>query len=75
MALNRVFAVQNVTDFNGDFVRSVPLDEPMIEVDGRQFWRLSCRGSTEMWFDLWTNWPMTKYAHASHACISRSLLT
>eukprot|EP00892_Ulva_mutabilis_P009687 jgi/Ulvmu1/7090/UM033_0151.1 len=37
------------------------MDEPMVELAGRQWWRLSCRDSTEMWFDLFSNYPMSKF--------------
>jgi BCCT, betaine/carnitine/choline family transporter len=38
----------------------LPLDRPMVELEGRQFWRLSCRSTTDMWFDVFANFPMTK---------------
>lgn len=37
-------------------------DNMMVEVAGRQWWRLSCRGSTDQWFDLFSNYPMHKCA-------------
>lgn len=37
-------------------------DDPMTEIAGRQWWRLSCRSSTDMWFDLFSNYPMSKCA-------------
>ena len=37
-----------------------PLPDPMIELEGRQFWRLACRSPTEQWFDMLSNFPMTK---------------
>lgn len=44
---------------------TLPLSEPMVELDGREFWRLSCRGSTEMWFDVFANYPLHKCASAA----------
>ena len=38
------------------------MDDPMVELAGRQWWRLSCRASTDMWFDLFSNFPMSKCA-------------
>lgn len=35
---------------------------PYATVDGREYWRLSCRASEEMWFDMNTNFPMHKCA-------------
>jgi BCCT, betaine/carnitine/choline family transporter len=36
--------------------------DPMVTVDGAQLWRLSCRSSTDMWFDMLTNFPMHQCA-------------
>eukprot|EP00892_Ulva_mutabilis_P009681 jgi/Ulvmu1/7085/UM033_0146.1 len=41
--------------------RAVPLPQPMVDLEGREFWRLSCRSSTEQWFDMFANFPMTKF--------------
>lgn len=38
----------------------LPLDSPMVELEGRQFWRLSCRETTDMWFDVFANYPLHK---------------
>lgn len=38
-------------------------DPPMMEVGGSEYWRLSCRGTDDMWFDMLTNFPM-------HRCVS-----
>lgn len=65
--------MQNTSDADGNFLESFPLDEPMVEIDGRSWWRLACRDSTNMWFDLFSNWPMTKYAASPPACSDRFL--
>lgn len=41
---------------------TLPLEKPMVELGGREFWRLSCRDSTDMWFDVFANYPLHKYA-------------
>ena len=49
---------------------TVALANPMIAIAGREFWRLSCRSQTSMWFDLFANFPMTKYGPPRHtACM------
>ena len=42
--------------------RAVPLSGPVVELEGREWWRLSCRSPTEQWFDMFANFPMTKCA-------------
>jgi hypothetical protein len=38
---------------------------PYAEVDGRQFWRLSCRDTADQWFDMVSNFPMHMCALAA----------
>eukprot|EP00892_Ulva_mutabilis_P009685 jgi/Ulvmu1/7089/UM033_0150.1 len=36
-------------------------ENPVVELAGREWWRLSCRQGTDMWFDLYANYPMAKF--------------
>ena len=46
-------------EFDGD---GGLINEPVREIDGRQYWRLSCRGVQDIWFDMVHNFPMPRYA-------------
>ena len=44
------------------------INQPMLEIDGLQYWRLSCRKSEDQWFDMVTNFPMERCALERSRC-------
>ena len=66
--------VPQYTRVTGD--QSLPLSVgPMVELEGREFWRLSCRNETDMWFDVFANYPLHKYGLLSPLRLIRTLST
>lgn len=52
------FYFQQMTDAVSGAISTTPLDLPMIVNDeGYQIWRLSCRGKNDMWFDMIRAFP------------------